>query len=116
MKKELKVLVEQLCDDLTNAMHEKWEHSRGVTTHNYSVGQKYIRIFSVEDGQPRSAWGFINKKEFQKGATGITFKEGDVLKCAGWNTPALNAPRGNLFQGYEIYPNSMRLYGPDYLR
>ena len=116
MNKELKVLVEQLCDDLTNAMHEKWEHSRGVTTHNYSVGQKYIRIFSVEDGQPRSAWGFINKKEFQKGATGITFKEGDVLKCAGWNTPALNAPRGNLFNGYDINPNSMRLYGPEYLR
>ena len=54
--------------------------------------------------------------EFQKGNTGITFKEGDVLKCAGWKTPALNAPRGNLFEGYPIPPNSMRIYGPDYLR
>lgn len=116
MDKELKQLVEKLCDDLTNAMHEKWEHSRGKTTHDYSVGQKYIRIFSVENGQPSSAWGFINKKEFQKGMAGITFKEGDVLKCAGWKTPALNAPRGNLFNGYDINPNSMRLYGPDYLR
>ena len=116
MNKELLKLVEKLCEDLTNAMHTRWEHSRGVTTHNYSVGQKYIRIYSEENGSMNSAWGFINKKEFQKGATGITFKEGDVLKCAGWKTPALNAPRGNLFNGYDINPNSMRLYGPDYLR
>ena len=110
MNKELQTLVEKLCEDLTNAMHTRWEHTRGETTHNYSVGQKYIRIFSEEKGQPRSAWGFINKKDFNH------FKKGDVLKCAGWNTPALNAPRGNLFNGYDINPNSMRLYGPDYLR
>ena len=48
--------------------------------------------------------------------TGITFKEGDVLKAAGWATPALNAPRGNLFDGYDIDPYTMRIYGPDYLR
>ena len=116
MNDKLKNVVEKLCEDLTNAMHTRWEHSRGKTTHDYSVGQKYIRIFSVENGKPSSAWGFINKKEFQKGACGITFKEGDVLKCAGWKTPALNAPRGNLFEGYPSPPNSMRIYGPDYLR
>jgi hypothetical protein len=58
----------------------------------------------------KSAWGFINKKDFNH------FKKGDVLKCAGWKTPALNQPRGNLFNGYDINPNSMRIYGPDYLR
>jgi hypothetical protein len=116
MDKELKELVEKLCTDLTTAMHAKWDHSVGVTTHNYSVGQKYIRIFSEENGQMRSAWGFINKKKFQKGMAGITFEAGDVLKCAGWKTPALNAPRGNLFKGYDIGVNTMRLYGPDYLR
>ena len=49
-------------------------------------------------------------------SSGITFKEGDILKSAGWKTPALNAPRGNILEGYEIPPNSMRIYGPDYLR
>ena len=116
MDKELKQLVENLCDELTSAMHTRWEHSRGVTTHGYSVGQKYIRIFSEEKGQMKSAWGFINKKKFQKGNTGITFEAGDGLKWAGRQTPALNAPRGKLFKGYHIDPNSMRLYGPDYLR
>ena len=110
MDKELLELVEKLCENLTNAMHERWEHSRGVTTHNYSVGQKYIRIYSEENGSMKSAWGFINKKDFKH------FKKGDVLKCAGWKTPALNQARGNLFDGYTINPNSMRIYGPDYLR
>ena len=77
MNKELQTLVEKLCEDLTKAMHTRWKHSRGVTTHNYSVGQKYIRIFSEENGQARSAWGFINKKEFQhglgKGNYGVNF-------------------------------------------
>ena len=110
MDKEHLELVEKLCENLTNAMHERCEHSRGVTTHNYSVGQKYIRIYSEENGSMKSAWGFINKKDFKH------FKKGDVLKCAGWKTPALNQARGNLFNGYDINPNSMRIYGPDYLR
>jgi hypothetical protein len=46
--------------------------------------------------------------------TGITFMPGDVLMSAGWATPALNQPRGNLFDGYQIM--GMRKYGPDYLR
>ena len=116
MSPELKEKVERLCECLTKAMHERWEHSRDKTSHTYSVGQKYIRIISCEHGEHRSVWGFINKKEFQKGATGITFREGDILKSAGWKTPALNAPRGNLFDGYRIDPNSNRIYAPDYLR
>ena len=112
MNKELKELVEKLCEDLTKAMNTRWEHSRGVTTHNYSVGQKYIRIYSEENGSMKSAWGFINKKEFQKGATGITFKEGDVLKAASWKAPALNQPRGNVLQGN--YP--IQWTGPLYLK
>ena len=116
MSPELKEKVERLCECLTKATHERWEHTRDKTSFDYSVGQKYIRIISCEHGDHRSVWGFINKKEFQKGATGITFREGDILKSAGWKTPALNAPRGNLFDGYRIDPNSMRIYGPDYLR
>ena len=115
MSPELKVKVERLCEVLTNATHKQWKHTRGKTSHTYSVGQKYIRIISCEHGDHRSVWGFINKKEWTK-PSGITFREGDILKSAGWKTPALNAPRGNILEGYEIPPNSMRIYGPDYLR
>jgi hypothetical protein len=113
--------VEKLCEDLTTAMHEKWEHTRGETTHDFSIGKKYIRVYSVENGQPASCWGFINILEFTKGNANLSvgsvkFESGDVLKSAGWKTPAINQPRGNLFDGYDIPPHSMRLYGPDYLR
>ena len=91
MNDKLKNAVEKLCEDLTNAMHTRWELLE--KQQRLLCGQKYIRIFSVENGKPSSAWGFINIKEFQKGATGITFKEGDVLKCAGWKTPAFECTK-----------------------
>ena len=57
-------------------------------------GQKYIKIMCENGG---SAWAFIVKDDTGK------FKKGDILKCAGWNKPATNAPRGNVLDGmYEI--------------
>ena len=44
MSPELKEKVERLCECLTNATHERWEHTRDKTSFDYSVGQKYIRI------------------------------------------------------------------------
>jgi hypothetical protein len=63
-------------------------------------GNKYIKI--IKD---RSVWGFIVNTENDK-----KFKYGDILKAAGYNAPARNAARGNLFEGYEI-----RWTGPLYL-
>lgn len=53
-------------------------------------GRKYLKI--VKDN---SVWGFIN-------LTNPKFKEGDILKAAGWRTPALNQARGNLFEDYSV--------------
>ena len=115
--KNLNEACQELCDTLTEATHTKWEHTRETTTHTYKVGQKYIKIIICENGngrqpQHKSVWGFINKSN-------PNFKEGDILKSAGWTTPALNKPRGNLLEiDIKTYcdPNSMRIYGPDYLR
>ena len=98
-----------LCERITKATHERWKHTRETTTHTYKVGQKYIKIITCENGNDRSVWGFINKSNPK-------FNEGDILKAAGWRTPALNKARGNIYDGYDIDPNSMRIYGPDYLR
>jgi len=110
---ELCNLVEKLCEDLTVHTHRKWNHTIGRTTHDYSIGKKYIRIFSVEDGSPSSCWGFINVLDFIKGE--ISFKTGDILMSSGWKTPAVNKPRGNLYKGYDVSLGS-RIHGPDYLR
>jgi hypothetical protein len=106
---ELVELVETLCADITTAINNKWEHTIGNTTHDYSIGKKYIRVFS-DNGSQRSVWGFINVGNNK-------FKVGDVLKASGWSQPALNSARGNLYDGYEIAKgySTHRVHGPDYL-
>ena len=65
----------------------------------YLPGTKYLKIITE-----KSLWGFINIKNNK-------FKEGDILKGAGYNAPALNKARGNIFNdNYEI-----AWTGPKYL-
>ena len=62
-----------------------------------SSRQKFIKIIRHDRGGSRSVWGFVNKQDFKH------FKRGDILKAAGWNAPALNQPRGNVFvPGYTV--------------
>ena len=80
--------------DVRTAMFEKFKDGLG-----YLPGSKYLKI--VTDA---SVWGFIN-------LTNKNFEEGDILKAAGWRAPALNKPRGNIFNdNYEI-----SWTGPKYL-
>ena len=107
--------VEILCKELTDTLHAAYKHTAN-DYYDYSVGKKYIKIIS--NGSQTSVWGFINISEFVKERKmtneikKVTFKEGDVLMSAGWNTPALNAPRGNLLDGYSAQGN---MHGPTYL-
>ena len=109
--------VEILCKELTDSLHAKYKHTAN-DYYDFSVGKKYIKIIS--NGSQRSVWGFININEFTKERKmakeikRVTFKEGDVLMSAGWNTPALNAPRGNLFEGYSA-EGGQHMFGPGYL-
>lgn len=54
---------------------------------DYKVGNKYIRVF-----QDNSVWGFIVNTENDK-----QFNYGDILMAAGYNKPARNKARGNVF-------------------
>ena len=112
-EQELLQLCDKLCEDLLKEHLKQYPTLTEYSFEYETRGRKYIKVIQ-NSGNQRSVWGFINKKEFKKGSTGITFRSGDVLKAAGWGTPALNAPRGNLFDGYEIF--GMRKYGPDYLK
>ena len=64
-------------------------------------GNKYIKII-----KENSVWGFIVNTDNDK-----KFKRGDILKAAGWNAPARNAARGNIFEEY-----SVAWTGPHYLK
>ena len=54
---------------------------------DYKVGNKYIRIF-----QGGSVWGFVVNTDTDK-----QFNYGDILMAAGYNKPARNKARGNIF-------------------
>ncbi len=76
------------------AMFEDFKNGLG-----YIPGRKYLKVVTE-----KTLWGFINLKN-------TNFKEGDILKGAGYNAPALNKARGNIFNdNYEI-----SWTGPKYL-
>ena len=55
-------------------------------------GSRYWKIISDKHGS-RSVCGFICKAGDKK------FREGDMLKAAGWAAPARNFARGNVLDG-----------------
>lgn len=73
------------------------EFEDGVVVKN---GSKYIKIIAGH-----GVWGFIVKSDTDK-----KFRAGDILKAASWASPARNAARGNVFDGYSI-----AWTGPHYL-
>ena len=64
-------------------------------------GKKYIKII-----RDNGVWGFIVNTDDDK-----LFKKGDILKAAGYNAPARNAARGNIFEEF-----SVAWTGPHYLK
>lgn len=124
-EQELLELCDKLCEQLKHTHLEAFPTLDYYSWRVNSQGRKYIKII-CNSGNQDSVWGFINKTEFTKvrkleRVNGIveqevTFKVGDVLASAGWQTPTLNAPRGNLFMegGYPVSRNNQ--HGPHYLR
>jgi|SRR5210317_812053 len=70
-------------------------------------GKKFVKLVSK-----KSVHSFIVKEDMYTPGGQIQFKKGDVLKAASWSKPAMNRPRGNIFEGN--FP--MQWTGPLYLR
>ena len=101
--------------EVEHSMFTEFKKNFGYET----SGKKYLKLVTGAFGEGQtSVWGFIAKEDFgkvnklRKGNPTIEFKEGDLLKSAGWNTPTLNAPRGNIFK--EDY--KVNWTGPNYLK
>ena len=101
MNKEIKKLIKAIGDDYerwTLASHRanNWSHPAepGIEKFKDAIevkeGSKYIKILTE-----KSIWGFINKGN-------PNFKVGDILKASGRSAPALNRPRGNIFEKYSV--------------
>ena len=68
----------------TNIQKEMYE--KFVKGIELKKGNKYYKIINKNGG----VWGFVQIKNDNK------FKAGDILKPAGWATPARNFARGNV--------------------
>jgi hypothetical protein len=111
MKNEINALIEAIKNDyamnfrdmgdpdrceIRNRMYA--EFCEGITVEE---GRKYIKILTN-----RAVWGFVVAVDNDK-----KFRKGDILKPAGFNAPARNAPRGNILDGGYV----IRWTGPLYL-
>ena len=74
--------------DIREEMTEEYCNGLEVTE-----GSRYWKIISNDRGGGRSVKGFIAKVGDKK------FREGDMLKPAGWAAPARNFARGNVLDG-----------------
>ena len=100
--------------EIEHKMFTEFKHNFGYET----SGRKYLKLVTGAFGEGQtSVWGFIAKSDFEvdskrkTGPSKVVFKEGDLLKAAGWKTPTLNAPRGNIFdENYRV-----QWTGPNYL-
>ena len=112
MQDQIETLLENIKADYFNWTSRNGTHE--LSTHNHKMieefnnglefteGKKYIKILSKN-----SVWGFIVNTENDK-----MFQIGDILKPAGFKTPARNKARGNIVNG----EYSISWTGPDYLR
>ena len=84
---------------IKNEMEESYCNGFEVTE-----GSRYWKIISTNgSGSSRSVNGFIVKAGDKK------FREGDMLKAAGWAAPARNFARGNVLDGIRV--NEVRWTG-----
>ena len=67
--------------EFIKTMQQEW-----IDSVKYKVCAKYIKVTTGT-----SVHSFIVTED------GIKFKAGDILKAAGWNAPAKNFARGNVF-------------------
>ena len=102
MRSEIEKVLEAMRED-----YKRWnrrgfcerEDIRTEMEENYCSGlmveenRRYWKITSTTSGSQISVAGFIVKAGDKK------FREGDMLKAAGWAAPARNFARGNVLSG-----------------
>lgn len=96
--KDLITEIQDLLMIMQGQLHSKFEHTIETTKYHMEEGRNYIKLVRSEDGRD-SVCGFIvkNPPKYIDNKTNKPFEIGDMLMAAGWNKPATNFARGNIF-------------------
>ena len=103
MKSKFEIWLEKV----NNERQEYWDGKFSYKPYEpikVEKGRKYIKLISES-----SVWGFISMVDGEN--KGAPLKKGDLLKPAGWKSPAKHS-RGNIFDGTD----SWSYFGPTYLK
>lgn len=111
--KDLITETKNLIEIMEFQLHQQFEHTRESDHYTFEEGRNYIKLLRVSNKYDRESScvaGFIVKKSPKAidNKTNEPFKVGDMLMAAGYNKPATNFARGNIFD-YE--PTSIRWTG-----
>lgn len=111
MKNEITQLIEVIKADYLKFMTRNG--TREIELHTQKMIDDFNNGFEIKEGRAytkiitkNSVWGFIVKSDNDK-----LFYKGDILKAAGYNAPARNKARGNVFADHY----SVQWTGPNYL-
>tara|TARA_B110000285_G_C14519864_1_gene336109 strand:+ start:136 stop:441 length:306 start_codon:yes stop_codon:yes gene_type:complete len=97
---------EMWLDSVNQKRKEHWDKNysyKAYTPLEIKKGNKYIKV--IDNG---SVWAFVSMIEGVNKGSLVCI--GDLLKPAGWNTPAKHS-RGNIFDGSDKWS----FFGPTYL-
>ena len=72
-------------------IHKEMEEAFASGLH-YETGSKYMKVISAKHGSMSVCCFVVNVENDKK------FRFGDILKPAGWGTPARNFARGNILE------------------
>ncbi len=101
--KDLIEKTQELISIMEKQLHDRFEHTRDTERYTFQEGRNYIKIIRESDRYDRvsqSVAGFIVKKSPKSkidNKTNAPFQIGDMLMAAGFNKPATNFARGNVF-------------------
>lgn len=102
MKTKFELWIEKVNEERKTYWESKFDY-KPYEPLKVDKGRKYIRLW---DGN--SCWGFVSMVDGVN--KGVSVKKGDLLKPAGWQSPARHS-RGNIFDGTDNW----EYYGPKYL-